>query len=980
VAINPVIPELLPSPSGLIEQSPAADLDGASATVKSCQETLNSVTAEIQADITACLGACGGVLEICRQCILGDIERDISKAASVLEKCGDKVLNQLRASIADMLAKAAVVGIQPPTEEQFAAALAGQPIPDVIELEKSDRDGKGAAKPAPPPPVVPPLPPGLELPPGAVFPIADMQTGALTCPPPGRPYPNASSPTGWLQDFWVPVRGEGGAILWCVRQTEIAVAPIPPIGGGTPPVTGQPSAPSAGNDTLLGGQGLGTGQPTNGNGVTGNGTCPPGYRLSQNAAESLIAGAFSIPGVGICVPNSGSSDPSQPQPPAQCPPGCQPTASQPPASTGSPPEVAKASSFCRPDDWRTIGNNITDSFLTTVDKEQRFSDLLGTDKPPSSGPFINSLLSGIGLSPTSVISTFFDAVATGVATVYDVFIAPRVIDTGCTQPAFVKSTLTEALYSFLDRWFGLVPSSLALTQRYTTNYLCQYIIPTGPELNATVTRGYISHGEWDMGIKANGLCVPWQERIRDASYQRIGIRDAYRLWKLDKLTDDEFKQAWERSAVDWQHDETKYKDAQLQYPPFSDLIRMMQRDVADEQVVTDLELDTDFTNKWDGSLKQWGEAQGISDEIAKFYWRAHWQQASPTQIFTWLHRLRPDDRNNNDPFASITFTVDQAKDLLRIADYVPANIDRYIATSYRPMGRVDIRRGYEVGSIDTLDEVRQRYRDLGYDSDVAERLTKFTEIDSRPKRAKRDGALPATEVLRAFTAGLIGENETRQLLDQSGFTASQIDRSIQSATIRAAIADRKLRADAVRRRYFMGELSDSELGPELDRNGIPAPSQGRFLATWSAQKLARQKEPTIAMLCAWYDKGIIDLPEYQRRVRNLNYSETDALRVIEQCTIGIKERKEKQLQAALLKQEKEAERQLKEQQRAAREVARAARAAKRLIRDTHILQTKRAKSGEIVQTRTDVHTEEPDVNLENITRQIVETQIQPPPG
>src|SRR5207237_483030 len=126
---------------------------------------------------------------------------------------------------------------------------------------------------------------------------------------------------------------------------------------------------------------------------------------------------------------------------------------------------------------------------------------------------------------------------------------------------------------------------------------------------------------------------------------------------------------------------------------------------------------------------------------------------------------------------------------------------------------------------------------------------------------------------------------------------------------------------------------------------------------------------TVAVLCKWYGKGQISLDEFMRRVNNLNYSSTDALRIVESCQLDIQAKRQKEIEAELAKQ-------TKLQQAANREAAkqvREARAAARALKLRHIIKhkvsTKVDTKGTTV-TTTDTTTDKPDDNVTSTSEHI----------
>lgn len=614
-------------------------------------------------------------------------------------------------------------------------------------------------------------------------------------------------------------------------------------------------------------------------------------------------------------------DCSCPPPPAGPPPTTPPSDGEKPP--GPPVEFKPHGiSFCDPATAQTISQTL-ELIGSQGDPDKLREVVLGLTggNREEARTFLQTLRDE--LDSSGFFTKLFTGVITAAGTIVSKIAAPILTADdpgGCNSRAFGEFSLANAMVGLLNH-FGMTAPATIASYRNTLNYLCQWHIPSTQELTAAWARGWLEPEEWDYGVKLNGDCLPWQKKLRELARVRIGITDAYRLWKLDKIDSDEFKRALIEQGVDWERDQGFWGDAVQQYPGMQDLVRMMMRDVEDPAVIERFKLDAEFDDKWTGTLKQWGAAQGVPDDVALRYWRAHWQAPSPQQIFEWVHRLRGDDRDPNDPFAQVTVTLDDARKFLQIADYVPGLIDAYVATSYRPFTRVDIRRMWRVGVFTTKAEVRRAYRDLGSDQGHAEKLADFTVKTEAAARAKFLGKTGEADVTRALVRGLISEDEARTLYQEAGLEAEQTEARIKAAGIRADIDDRNRVRESLRKRFFMGEFTAGQLQGELSAAGVPTDTVSRLARVWQAERNARQKHPTIDMLCKWWMRNLITLDDFFTRVRNLNYPERDALLVVQNCQIGLQELRQKEL-----------ERETKRVEQAAKTRAKEAAAAARLAR------------------------------------------------
>src|SRR4029077_5166744 len=76
-------------------------------------------------------------------------------------------------------------------------------------------------------------------------------------------------------------------------------------------------------------------------------------------------------------------------------------------------------------------------------------------------------------------------------------------------------------------------------------------------------------------------------------------------------------------------------------PPVGDIIRFMVRNTEDKDIVESFGLNKEFEQKYVGLLQKWGKAAGLTEEVVRAFWRAHWVIPAVGQLFAMFQRLRP---------------------------------------------------------------------------------------------------------------------------------------------------------------------------------------------------------------------------------------------------------------------------------------------------------------------------------------------------
>jgi hypothetical protein len=1011
--------------------------------VNDCAQVLAEIEDKLQQDIADCVNSCHGDVGLCRSCVLGDIADYINRAGMASNGCGSKIITQVNNAVGQAWASSFDLGIPPPTQLQLQQALNAQTIDFIGNGVAGISDGGGSGispspQPQPLPGEVPGPSPGpaqcnqginpasiqyLVILPGGGYcipyqwDISAVQNWCVLAFGAGPDAHIALLPTSSSQGIWVSNGCDYAIPQACPQEISPPIQPPPSGGGdGTPPTNGSggngtsPPAPGDGTTTLPGGGGGDTLPGGNGGGSGGGTVFPPSGELPCVTFDELSDPAgYAIRGLGyqrehlgnvywntfptldsqgvidihsefvelgtfqtgkLCAPTD--------LPVGDTVPGGSGTQQPPPDQPEKLPEALSVE-YCDPSKALDILAKVRDFSASRNESWEEIFDRVKTNAEfqQTSNPSLLDLLKDpmdfIAASVVKLAGSAVNFVLTNTS-------SAQVLGQTCSTNAFGILAARSGLANVFGGWFGLIPQQTTVSNQYTLNLACQYLLPSASEANNYFCRGYVKSEQWSVLVRANGFCEEWQKIDVEARKTRIGIQDAFRLFTLGQLTREQFEESWKRQGIDIDNEEKRWVDAVKQYPGMADLIRMMVRDVEDDKVVDFLKLDgvgdEHFDNKWKGTLKQWGEAQGVPYAVAQYFWRAHWQNPAPGQVYEWLHRLRPDDRDPNDPYASIIFSKDDAKKALAIADYVPGLLENYIATSYRPLTRVDVRRMYEQGVFTSIDQVRRAYRDLGYDATNAENLAKFTVVNSSRSRAKLLGELSVAEVQTAYRNDLVTLSEARDYLARAGLSGDQIPVTLDSIENRKTFDSRKIAIASLQKRYFRGEYTDAQARQALIDAFMDPEDSGRTVKNWSFQRNAREKTPTIAMLCRWYGKGMITLDQMLIRVRNLNYNETDALRIVESCNTDVQQRRQKEIEAALSKLQKEQQAAAREQQKQVRESRQALRELK--LTHVHIHTDKRVrKNGKFTTTVTERDVQKPDVNITNISED-VDTNDLPP--
>jgi hypothetical protein len=523
----------------------------------------------------------------------------------------------------------------------------------------------------------------------------------------------------------------------------------------------------------------------------------------------------------------------------------------------------------------------------------------------------------VALLPVALVGAGLGAAVTVLKGVAQLFPLPgRCRDVGASL-AITFATVTR----FIGGKLGLLPAPIVAAVDYQANQACQYIIPTADAWTQARIAGVITDAQWRLGVEMNGVCPEWQAMILESGRPNPSFQMVFGFWRAGIIDVNKRDAMLSRLGIEGAERIGFFQLATEAIPGPSDLLRMMVRDAADPQAVAEGRLDDDFDVKFQGELRDWAARQNVPEEVFRYYWRAHWQLPSPTQLYEMLHRLRPDAGVVDSQGQPLVVTTRDVLAALKTNDYAPAWVEKLTAISYRPFGVRDIARAYETGVI-TAEQAIGRFMDLGYTRDDAEVRARFMVIDSAERRAKYLGTPDPVKARKDFIDGVIDAADYRNVMFDAGLTVAVIEERVASAQRAAAAARRRVVMAALRKRFLAGGLDTDQYRAELQRAGVSVTQAGSIVDRDAIVRASRFTELSIARMCKLVSQGYLTVDEYQRRAVNLGYTPADALRLVGSCLSDIAEANAAAVEAAIRRARAEADKAAAREERRKREEAR----------------------------------------------------------
>lgn len=468
------------------------------------------------------------------------------------------------------------------------------------------------------------------------------------------------------------------------------------------------------------------------------------------------------------------------------------------------------------------------------------------------------------------------------------------LHTPCTQPGYLPLSISKTIGDFLKQWFGVDNRHLSQQIEQNQNSLCPQGIPTSEGATAAYLADAMEKPTLDCIVKANNQRLDFWNQVVWGARSKLNPQEILTAWRRDLIAQPELFNKFRELGYLVNDDIATLQKLTEQVPAVSDLMTMMMRDVADEVTINWQEVDNLFALKWTGDIEKWGEWQGIPKLMAKYIWRAHFQIPSPTQLFEFWHRLR-----YNGMLGTKDQTYQKIRDALIQQDIAPQWIDAYLAVSFRPLTRVDVRRAFNLDLLSPA-EVEQSYLDQGYSDDNAKRLLRFAEN----QRLRQYDKHP---LIAKYVNGEVTLIDIDQELRTAGVSSPLVARVMDRAIIAAEREKRKVCVRAYRKRFLQGEFDLGQTVVKVTNLGLQALQATQIVSRWECEKVSIGKQVPSATLCHWFDIGLIDGVEFYTRLTTLGYADDDAIKIINDCRdkIGKKLAKDQQVAIAQLRRERE---------------------------------------------------------------------------
>ena len=299
------------------------------------------------------------------------------------------------------------------------------------------------------------------------------------------------------------------------------------------------------------------------------------------------------------------------------------------------------------------------------------------------------------------------------------------------------------------------------------------------------------------------------------------------------------------------------------------------------------------------------------------YWWSHWELPSVGQGYEMAQRLYPNSRYGPSPDATpgTFFSSADLSTLLKTNDYPSYWRERLEAISYTPLGRVDVRRMYQLGIMGEQ-SVYHAYRAMGYNDRNAMQLVAFTKKQKQLADAKASHVRTKAMVLNSFKIGLIDAAEATEQLTELGIEQVTVYTLIREMKQQIKYETVQKVLKQVKHAYLTGQISTDQMTGMLVSAGMNSDTVERYRVEWQLERQYQYKQNSTGELLQSYHLGLIDENELTSRLFNLTYKSKEVTTIV---NLAIRKRQieyAKQVDKVLTKQAKEEQHVIKEQAKA----------------------------------------------------------------
>ncbi|MEM3961631.1 MAG: hypothetical protein QXQ36_07185 [Sulfolobales archaeon] len=374
-------------------------------------------------------------------------------------------------------------------------------------------------------------------------------------------------------------------------------------------------------------------------------------------------------------------------------------------------------------------------------------------------------------------------------------------------------------------------------------------------------RGVIDYKTLEDRLKAHGYDPGKAREFLELSKTLFTVEQAIYSYRRGIISDSELRQIFKANGIP-ESEIPKYLKMTEYFPPPSDLIRFAVREVFTPEIVEKYRMHEDLPEEF---LRLAGQV-GIPEQVARWYWYAHWDLPSLTMGFEMFRRK--------------IISEDELKTLMRTLDIMPGWRDKLLQLAYELPTRVDLRRMYELGVI-TRDQLKEYYEKLGYTPQDAELLTRWTEIEY----SSEDRNLTVKQILELYELGEFTREQAIEHLVKMGYPQESAELKVTLYEHERLLKEAKEELQLLLEQYKNGIITYEELIDQAFKLPFSPTTIQRHILKAYRERQARVRIPSMQTLKRWLKLNIISTDQFREYLKRMNYSDEDIENFIKEINL-----------------------------------------------------------------------------------------------
>lgn len=306
------------------------------------------------------------------------------------------------------------------------------------------------------------------------------------------------------------------------------------------------------------------------------------------------------------------------------------------------------------------------------------------------------------------------------------------------------------------------------------------------------------------------------------------------------------------------------KSSEYIYTP-QDLIVFLVRDVFNPTVVEKYQLDEEFPPAATSHFAK----IGVSEELARFYWQAHWKLPSVSDSFEMMYRYRKEDKEfweaeakaNGLKTDQLETNLDEIRDMLKINDVTHFWRERQLGIAFRPLTLRMIQQQVRLRLMDRA-KTAYAYRKIGFSNNDAEQNAVFAFL--------YESLTDWTDLLKD---GLITEEDIRKEMSEWKVPKSLQDmiwtRKLEPATEKQAVKEKEIGVTYLKKGFLLQELTREEAIEGLRLLKYAEKTAKFMVEIWildNEPQVRKEKNLSAANLAKLFEAGTITETQYELRL------------------------------------------------------------------------------------------------------------------